>query len=140
MAAATPTTPTFWSGMWSRSGVRRRICPTATRTDHRPGGVRGVIDRDDADLILATRLDGTPIEQIVPAAGTDGAVLRMRRLRAERALADAISGGELSGVISDAVRNRLGRRAAPVAPPAALDRDPPNFRFQHQLHGIQPVL
>jgi hypothetical protein len=72
----------------------------------------GVIDRDDADLILATRLDGTPIERLAATAGMDGAVLRMRRLRAERALADAITSGLLSGVISDAARNRLDRRRA----------------------------
>jgi hypothetical protein len=72
----------------------------------------GVIDRDDADLILATRLDGTAIEHLAAAAGVDGAVLRMRRLRAERALADAIHSGLLTGVIGGAARNRLERRQA----------------------------
>ena len=70
----------------------------------------GVIDRDDADLILATRLDSTPIEQLADATGLDPAVLRMRRLRAERALADALHSGLLAGVIGDAARARLDRR------------------------------
>jgi hypothetical protein len=70
----------------------------------------GVIDRGDADLILATRLDGTPIERLAAAESVDGSVLRMRRLRAERALADAIRSGLLTGVIGGVARNRLERR------------------------------
>ena len=72
----------------------------------------GVIDRDDADLILATRLDGTTIEHLATAAGVSPAVLRMRRLRAERALADAIRSGQLTGAIGNVTRNRLDRRQA----------------------------
>jgi hypothetical protein len=84
----------------------------------------GVIDRDEADLILATRLDGVPIEQLAAAAGLSAAVVRMRRLRAERALADAIRSGLLAGVIGGAARGRLDRRqavrtAARSASPAA---------------------
>jgi hypothetical protein len=72
----------------------------------------GVIDRADADLIVASRLDRTPIEQIAAAAGVDGSVLWMRRLRAERALADAVTCGMLSGAVGDDARNQIRRRAA----------------------------
>jgi hypothetical protein len=72
----------------------------------------GVIDHDDADLIVASRLDRIPIKQIATTAGVDGSVLRMRRLRAERVLADAVTTGLLSGAISDNARDQIRRRGA----------------------------
>jgi hypothetical protein len=78
-----------------------------------------VIDAADADLILRTRLDATPIDEIAATTGVDPAVLRMRRQRAERALADAVTAGHLSGAVSPACRQVLDRRAARRARRAA---------------------
>jgi hypothetical protein len=71
----------------------------------------GILDALDAELIMATRLDRTPIEAVAVGDGIDAAVLRMRRVRAERALVDAIRGGLLSGAISTDSRRRLDKRA-----------------------------
>jgi len=72
----------------------------------------GIIDPADADLIVATRLDRTPLEAVAAHDGIDTAVLRMRRVRAERALVDAVRDGLLSGAISTEGRRRIERRAA----------------------------
>jgi hypothetical protein len=70
-----------------------------------------ILDPYDAELIMATRLDRTPLEAIAAREGIDAAVLRMRRLRAERVLVDAVHSGLLSGAISTGSRRRLQARA-----------------------------
>jgi hypothetical protein len=71
-----------------------------------------VIDPDDAELIMVTRLEATPIETLAADAGVDGSVLRMRRKRAETILVDAVTTGVLSGAIGTDTRRQLDRRAA----------------------------
>jgi hypothetical protein len=71
-----------------------------------------LIDQNEADLIIATRLEHHTIEQLATTTGTDPAVLRMHRNRAETRVADAIVDGLLSGVISPATRQRLAKNAA----------------------------
>jgi hypothetical protein len=51
------------------------------------------VNQDEADLIIASRLEYRLIEQIAAAAGTDLAGLRMRRKRAETRAADATVDG-----------------------------------------------
>jgi len=80
-----------------------------------------VLDQDDADLITATWLEQATIEQVARRGGADAGVLRMRRLRAGRRLADAILDGLLSGAVSEATTARLRTRAAIRA---ALRTDP----------------
>jgi hypothetical protein len=80
-----------------------------------------LIDQDDADLITATWLEHKTIEQVARRTGADPDLLRMRRLRAGRRLADAILDGLLSGALSDAAKDRLKTRAAIRA---ALRADP----------------
>jgi hypothetical protein len=72
----------------------------------------GLIDADDADLITATWLEHKTIEQVSRRTGADPGVLRMRRLRAGRRLADAILDGLLSGAVSEAAKARLKTHAA----------------------------
>jgi hypothetical protein len=80
-----------------------------------------VLDQDDADLIIATWLEHETIEQVARRTGADADVLRMRRLRAGRRLADAILDGLLSGALSQAAKGKLKTRAAIRA---ALRTDP----------------
>ena len=80
-----------------------------------------VLDQDDADLITATWLEHKTIEQVARRTGADADVLRMRRLRAGRRLADAILDGLLSGALSESTTARLKTRAAIRA---ALRTDP----------------
>src|SRR6266545_341158 len=80
-----------------------------------------VLDPDDADLITATWLEYKTIEQVARRTGADADVLRMRRLRAGRRLADAILDGLLSGALSESTTARLKTRAAIRA---ALRTDP----------------
>lgn len=70
-----------------------------------------VIERDDAELIVITRLEQTPIEAVAQAWGIDAPVLRMRRKRAETVLVDALVGGVLSGAIAASSRDELAARA-----------------------------
>jgi len=72
-----------------------------------------LIDTDEANLIIATRLEYHSVEQVAAATGADPAVLRMRRRRAEARVVDAIVDGLLSGgVVAPATRARLARQAA----------------------------
>ena len=71
----------------------------------------GVIDADDADLITATWLEQHSIEAVATRTGADAGVLRMRRLRAGRRVAQAITDGSLSTVLSTEARAGLARRA-----------------------------
>jgi hypothetical protein len=71
----------------------------------------GLIDIDEASLIIATRLEYAPIEALADAIDMDVSVLRMRRLRAERRVADGITEGLLSGPVSPHVRGKLAQRA-----------------------------
>lgn len=72
----------------------------------------GVVDADDAALIEHTRLAGYPLEELADDAGLSAPMLRMRRLRAERALVAALRAGHLSRVPAPAELARLGERAA----------------------------
>jgi hypothetical protein len=72
-----------------------------------------VIDAREAALIADTGLDYRPLEEVAADIGVDVAVLRMRRLRAGRRLAEALAAGHLSGtVVSEAQRRRLAAAAA----------------------------
>lgn len=71
-----------------------------------------IIDADDAELILATRLEGATIEALAAAVGVEAPVLRMRRKRAETALAEAVTGGLLSGGLSSDLCRHLAAKAA----------------------------
>ncbi len=71
----------------------------------------GIIDAADAELIMWTRLDRTPLHVVAAREGLDPATARMRRLRAERALVDAVRGGLLSGAVSAGTHRTVRRRA-----------------------------
>jgi hypothetical protein len=71
-----------------------------------------VIDADDAALITATWLENRSIEQVAHRTGQDPQMLRMRRERAGRRLAEAILDGHLSGRLSDAAAGELRQRTA----------------------------
>jgi hypothetical protein len=71
-----------------------------------------VIAPDDAALITATWLENRSIEQVAHRTGRDPELLRMRRERAGRRLAEAILEGHLSGRLSDAAARELRMRAA----------------------------
>jgi hypothetical protein len=72
-----------------------------------------VIDAHEAELIADTGLDHRPIDLVAGDTGSDVAVLRMRRLRAGRRLAQALAAGHLSGTaVSEAQRRRLAAAAA----------------------------
>lgn len=70
-----------------------------------------VIDVDDAALITATWLENRSIEQVAHRTGMPAEMLRMRRERAGRRLAEAILDGQLSGRLSDAAARELRQRA-----------------------------
>jgi hypothetical protein len=70
-----------------------------------------IIDASDAELIMLTRLDRTPLHVVAARAGLDAATARMRRIRAERALVEAVRGGLLSGAISADTTRTVRRRA-----------------------------
>lgn len=70
-----------------------------------------IIDASDAELIMLTRLDRTPLHVVATQQGLDAATARMRRLRAERALVDAVRGGLLSGAVSADSHRTVRRRA-----------------------------
>lgn len=56
----------------------------------------GVITAEAAELISATRLGDTLIEQLAAEQGVSASVLRMRRRRAERRVAKAVVAGDLA--------------------------------------------
>lgn len=57
----------------------------------------GLITREAAELISATRFGDALIEQLAVERGVTAAALRMRRRRAERVVAAAVVRGDLSG-------------------------------------------
>lgn len=90
--------------------------PSGSRTPSLPYGhpdlllgraaAAGIISREQADLIGATRFENALTEQLAAERGTTGQILRMRRRRAERALAAAVLRGDLSGPVSSARQHR----------------------------------
>lgn len=80
---------------------------TGSRTPRMPYGhpdlllgraaAAGLITGEAAELISATRFGDALIEQIAAEQGTTASALRMRRRRAERVVAAAITRGDLSG-------------------------------------------
>ncbi|MDG4838359.1 hypothetical protein O7631_17710 [Micromonospora sp. WMMD967] len=59
----------------------------------------GLITTEAAELISATRFGDALIEHLAAEKGVTGPVLRMRRRRAERIVASAVTRGDLSGPI-----------------------------------------
>src|SRR4029453_11433249 len=57
----------------------------------------GLITNDAAELISPTRFGRPLIEQLAAEQGTTAPALRMRRRRAERIVAAAVTRGDLSG-------------------------------------------
>jgi hypothetical protein len=57
----------------------------------------GLITAEAAELISATRFGDALIEQLAAEQGTTASALRMRRRRAERVVAAAVTRGDLSG-------------------------------------------
>ncbi|GIE91613.1 hypothetical protein [Actinoplanes regularis] len=57
----------------------------------------GLITDEAAELISATRFGDTLIEELAAEEGTSASALRMRRRRAERVVAAAVTRGDLSG-------------------------------------------
>ncbi|MFI2652824.1 hypothetical protein [Micromonospora fulviviridis] len=64
----------------------------------------GLISAEAAELISATRFGDALIEQIAGEKGVSPSVLRMRRRRAERVVAAAVTRGDLSGPIRSSSR------------------------------------
>ena len=112
--------------------------PTGSRTPTRPYGhpdlilgraaAAGIITAEQAELIGATRLGGTLVEQLAAEQGVSGPVLRMRRRRAELQLAAALQRGEVSGVVLRARfahnRDAVARRNGFVSLPARCRPNP----------------
>ncbi|MFF0372202.1 hypothetical protein [Micromonospora sp. NPDC005087] len=59
----------------------------------------GLITAEAAELISATRFGDALIEHLAAEEGVTAPVLRMRRRRAERVVAAAVTQGDLSGPI-----------------------------------------
>jgi hypothetical protein len=64
----------------------------------------GLITADAAELISATRFGDALIERLAAEQGVTASVLRMRRRRAERVVAAAVTRGDLSGPICSSSR------------------------------------
>ncbi|MBM0224867.1 hypothetical protein [Micromonospora sp. ATA51] len=64
----------------------------------------GLITADAAELISATRFGDALIEHLAAEQGVTASVLRMRRRRAERVVAAAVTRGDLSGPICSSRR------------------------------------
>ncbi|MGC3862328.1 hypothetical protein ACPSM1_19320 [Micromonospora chersina] len=71
----------------------------------------GLISAEAAELISATRFGDALIEQLAAEKGLTAPVLRMRRRRAERIVAAAITRGDLSGSAPSSVRRQPARAA-----------------------------
>jgi hypothetical protein len=71
-----------------------------------------LIDADEAELIIDTRLEYQPIEDLAGHTGEQVSTLRRRRERAALRLAEALAEGHLSGPVSDAVKQELAGKAA----------------------------
>ncbi len=99
--------------------------PTGSRSPTRPYGhpelilgravAAGVVTAEQADLIADTRFGDTLVEQLATELGVPAPALRMRRRRAERAVAKAVLAGDLSGPVRPALRNATAARAAVAA-------------------------
>ena len=63
---------------------------------------RGVLTQAQAQLIGRNRLEGIPLAQIAAETGISHNSLCNRRKRAEKAITEAIHGGHLSDIASDA--------------------------------------
>jgi len=74
----------------------------------------GVVTAAQAQLIAETRFGDALVEQLATELGVPAPALRMRRRRAERAVAKAVLAGDLSGPIRVA-----HPRSRPVAAAAA---------------------
>lgn len=64
----------------------------------------GLITADAAELISATRFGDALIEHLAAEVGVTASVLRMRRRRAERVVAAAVTRGDLSGPVRSSSR------------------------------------
>ncbi|GAA1625535.1 hypothetical protein ACFQY4_35205 [Catellatospora bangladeshensis] len=64
----------------------------------------GLISPESAELISATRFGDALIEALAAEQGVTASVLRMRRRRAERAVAAAVARGDLSGPVRTRLR------------------------------------
>jgi hypothetical protein len=71
----------------------------------------GLISAEAAELISATRLGDALIEQLAAERGVTAPVLRMRRRRAERIVAAAVTRGDLSDPTRSSARREPARAA-----------------------------
>jgi hypothetical protein len=107
--------------LWAAERAGRKIRYVQTRTDTldvEPVGPRAplrpwdhpdlvlaravlaaVIDADEANIIAATRLEGTPVEKVAAQWGITPQLASQWRKDAELRLAEAIRAGELSGLV-----------------------------------------
>jgi hypothetical protein len=114
--------------------------PSGSRTPRMPYGhpdlllgraaAAGLITADAAELISATRFGDALIEQLATEKGVTASVLRMRRRRAERVVAAAITRGDVSEVAlrarftedRSAEARRNGLAGLPLPPTATARR------------------
>jgi hypothetical protein len=75
----------------------------------------GVLDRDEALLIAATRLEHHTLARVAAQIGITAQMASVWRARAEKRLQQAIGDGELSFVPLRSHRNRPGRRTPAAA-------------------------
>jgi hypothetical protein len=129
LAGPAPYVRLCWMAWRAALAVRRaeepvEVVETADpggRTPSRPYGhpdlilgravALGVISAEQRELIEATRLDRVLIDDIAARRGLAASVLRMRRVRGDRKLLNALARGDLDPD-SAAVRERQRRRAA----------------------------
>ncbi|MER7333543.1 MULTISPECIES: hypothetical protein [unclassified Micromonospora] len=67
----------------------------------------GLITAEAAELISATRFGDALIEHLAAEQGVTASALRMRRRRAERVVAAAVTRGDLSGPIHSSSRREV---------------------------------
>jgi DNA-directed RNA polymerase specialized sigma24 family protein len=72
----------------------------------------GVIDHQDAELFIEVRLARRAVEPAAARAGLSPDAARMRLARAAARLADALTTGQLSGVVSAQAADQLAAQAA----------------------------
>lgn len=147
------TAPRVWLRLlWAawRSGLgARKVHDTAELPDDLPAGsttphlpyghpdlllgravAAGILTAGEADLIGDTRLGDVLVDQLADRAGVSAAVLRMRRVRAERRLVTALAQGRISNrllTVRPARRPHMQARldglcASPTAPRQAVPR------------------
>jgi hypothetical protein len=85
----------------------------------------GIITTEQAELISATRLGGTLVDELATQQRVDASVLRMRRRRGELAIAAALHEGTLSGNTSRATSRRARH-------PQGWDESAPQTRPAHR--------